>query len=292
MIKKSIFITFLLSSFFTLKSSAQDMMDLFADSTPQTNITYATFKTTRIVNSQSIENPAKGVLLFMISHHFGEINQGAYEFWGLDQSTIRLGFEYGVSNRLAIGVGRSSYHKNVDGFLKFKLIRQQTGKKSVPLSVSYFGSFACNGLNWDDPDRENYFTSRLAYTHQLFIARKFNDNLSLQITPTLIHTNLVPTTEAYNDIFALGFGGRYKLTKRLAFNFDYIYVFPKYAIEGTYNSLAVGFDIETGGHVFQIHLTNSTGMYEKAFITETTSSWKDGSIRLGFNISRVFTVAK
>jgi hypothetical protein len=292
MVKKSIFITSFLFFIIPFSITAQDLMDLFADSTPQKNYTYATFKTTRIINSQSIENPAKGVLLFMISHHFGEMNQGAYEFWGLDQSTIRLGFEYGVTQRLALGVGRSSYHKNYDGFMKYKLIRQQTGSKNVPVSVSYFGSIACNGLKWEDPNRENYFSSRLSYTHQLFIARKFNDRISLQIAPTFIHANLVETTEDYNDQFAIGFGGRIKITKRISFNADYIYVIPEYATDGTYNSLAFGFDIETGGHVFQIHVTNSTGMYEKAFITETTSSWKDGGIRLGFNISRVFTVAK
>ena len=297
MIKKSIFILSFCAYFMSLSSSAQDMMDLFKDSTTTRNFTYATFKTTRIISSQSIENPAKGVLLFMISHHFGQLNDGAYGFYGLDQSTIRLGLEYGISKRLAIGIGRSTYQKNIDGFLKYKIIRQSTGKRRVPFSISYFASIDCNGLKWDNPNRDNYFSSRLSYTHQLLIARKFNDHLSLQLSPTLVHNNLLhnlnnPDHPPFNDIFAIGGGGRFKLSKRVSFNVEYFYVFPSYAANNTYNSLAAGFDIETGGHVFQLYFTNSLGMYEKAFITETNSSWTNGGIHFGFNISRVFTLAK
>jgi hypothetical protein len=266
-------------------------MDLFKDSTPTINYTFATFKTTRIVSSQSIENPPKGVLLFMISHHFGQLNDGAYGLYGLDKSTIRLGLEYGIGEKLAIGIGRSTYNKNIDGFVKYKIIRQSKGKRNVPLSISYFGSIACNGLKWDNPNRENYFTSRLSFTHQLLIARKFGENLSLQLSPTMIHTNLVKMKSDYNDIFALGGGGRYKLTGSISLNCEYFYMLPSYVADNTFNSLAVGFDIETGGHVFQLYLTNSLGMYEKAFISETTSTWADGGIHLGFNISRYFSIA-
>jgi hypothetical protein len=295
MIKKSIFILSFCITLLSFKSVAQDLMDMFKDSTPTTNYTFATFKTTRIVSSQSIENPAKGVLLFMISHHFGQLNDGAYGLYGLDKSTIRLGLEYGITNKLAIGIGRSTYQKNIDGFLKYKILRQSKGKRNMPLSISYFGSIACNGLKWDNPDRENYFSSRLSYTHQLLLARKFGEHLSLQLSPTLIHSNLLqnlnnPDHQPYNDVYACGIGGRYKLTGSLCFNFEYFYVLPAYAANKTYNSLAVGFDLETGGHVFQLYLTNSLGMYEKAFISETTSSWVDGGIHLGFNISRVFTL--
>ena len=299
MIKKSIFILSFFASILSLSSNAQDMMDLLKDdnAAPAKSFTYAAFKTTRIIGSHSIENPAKGVLLFMISHRFGQLNDGLYGLYGLDKSTIRLGFEYGVSKRLAIGIGRSSLQKTVDGFLKYKLIRQSTGKNHIPFSVSYFNSVSCNGLKWDNPERTNYFTSRLTFTEQLLIARKFNDNITIQITPTLVHSNMVfnltdPNHQPYNDVFAIGAGGRYKVSKRMSFNFEYIYELPAYAAKNTYNSLAVGIDLETGGHVFQIYLTNSQGMYEKAFITETTSSWTNAGIHLGFNISRVFTLKK
>ena len=179
-------------------------MDLLGDQPKTTDYTYATFKTTRIINSQSVENPAEGVLMFLIQHRFGRINTGAYEFFGLDQATIRLGLEYGITKRLAVGVGRSSYQKTYDGFLKYKILRQSTGLRKMPLSMSYYVSTAITSLKWEDmgvEDRTNYFSSRVSYTHQLLIARKFSKALSIQLIPTLIHKNLVPTGEKTKMIF-------------------------------------------------------------------------------------------
>jgi hypothetical protein len=290
--KKNIFISLFFILIFLSSSFCQDMMDLFKDSAQTANYTYATFKTTRIVNGQSIENPSKGVLLFMISHRFGQLNQGAYEFFGLDQSSIRLGLEYGIGDRLAIGAGRSSYDKNFDGFLKYKIIRQQTGKRMVPLSISWYSSVSLISLKWQYPERDNYFSSRLSYVNQLLIARKFSNSISLQLTPSMVHINLVPTSKDQNDIYSIGFGGRLKLTKRLSVNAEYFYVLPGTVADAHKNSFSIGFDIETGGHVFQLHCTNSTGMFDRAFITETTGDWLKGGIHFGFNISRVFTVAR
>ena len=173
---------------------------------------------------------------------------------------------------------------------KYKILRQGTGKRNRPISVSYFASAVCNTIHWSDPTRDNYFSSRMQYTHQLLIARKFNNDLSLQITPTLVHKNLVPTVKDKNDILAMGFGGRYKLTQRFSINGEYIYVLPNQIYSPYTNSLSLGVDLETGGHVFQLQLTNSTSMLEPGFVTETVGQWKKGGIHFGFNVSRVFTV--
>ncbi len=272
--------------------SAQDLFDLLGEDEPITEYTAATFKTTRIVSGHSVENPAEGVLLFMIQHRFGKLNSGPYDLFGLDQSTIRFGFEYGINDRISIGTGRSSYQKTYDAFIKVKLLRQQTGAKTIPVSLSWMSGTDLFSLKWQDTSRTNYFSSRFSYVHQLLIARKFSDGLSLQFSPVFIHRNLVAKTSDDNDTWALGMGGRLKLTKRLSLNAEYYYVLPGSVAEGFVNPLNIGFDIETGGHVFQIHITNTQPMFERGFITETTGKWTEGDIYFGFNISRVFTLRK
>ena len=272
-----------------VKTDEEDLLSLLGGEEEQTYTT-ATFKTTRIINMHSVENAAAGVMDFRISHRFGFINTGAYDLFGLDQALMRIGLEYGVTDRLMVGFGRSNVNKAYDSFLKYKILRQGSGKRNIPISVSYFASAVCNTVKWADPNRDNYFSSRMQYTHQLPIGRKFNNNLSLQLTPTLVHKNLVPTLQDKNDILAMGFGGRYKLTQRFSVNGEYIYVLPNQITSTFYNSLSLGVDIETGGHVFQLHLTNSTSMLEPGFITESVGQWKNGGIHFGFNVSRVFTV--
>ena len=268
-----------------------DLLSLLGEDEPTLDYTIATFKSTRVINMHSIENAAAGHLDFRISHRFGTLNSGARDLWGLDQAYMRLGFEYGISDRLMVGIGRSNVNKEIDGFVKYKIIRQSTGLKNVPVTVSWFSSAVLRTTPYEDPNRENYFSSRLYYCHQLLVARKFNDALSLQVAPTLVHRNLVPDSTVKNDVYALGLGGRYKLTKRTSFNAEWVYV-PDGQIDPIYkNSLSLGFDIETGGHVFQLHFTNSKPMNEKGFITETTGSWKEGDIQFGFNVSRMFSVA-
>ena len=272
-----------------VKTDEEDLLSLLGVDEEQTYTT-ATFKTTRIINMHSVENAAAGVMDFRISHRFGFINTGAYDLFGLDQALMRIGLEYGITDRLMVGMGRSNVNKAYDSFLKYKILRQGSGKRNIPISVSYFASAVCNTVKWSDPNRDNYFSSRMQYTHQLLIARKFNSDLSLQLTPTLVHKNLVPTLQDKNDILAMGFGGRYKLTQRFSVNGEYIYVLPNQITSTFYNSLSLGVDIETGGHVFQLHLTNSTSMLEPGFITESVGQWKNGGIHFGFNVSRVFTV--
>ncbi len=284
-------ILLLLSGIFS-SLRAQELMDLFGEDEPGTEYTYATFKTTRIVSGHSVENPANGVLLFMISHRFGKLNSGAYDLFGLDQATIRLGFEYGINDWLSAGFGRSSYQKTYDGFLKAKVLRQSSGKKNMPLSLTYFTSMDLFSLKWQDTERKNYFTSRMTFVHQLLLARKFNDNLSIQFTPTFIHKNLVAGTNDDNDTFAMGLGGRIKLTRRTSLNAEYFYLLPGTTADNFINPLSLGFDIETGGHVFQLHFTNAQPMFERGLITETRGKWTNGDIYFGFNISRVFTLKK
>jgi hypothetical protein len=275
-------------------SAQDDLLKMLEEETEET-IEYAaaTFKATRIMNGHSTKLMPEGQLDFRIHHRFGRLNSGAYELWGLDQANIHFSFEYGIKDWLMAGVGRGTYEKTFDGFLKFKLLRQSTGARNMPVSVSWFSSLAMNSLKWPDDERTYYFSSRMSYTHQLLVARKFNDFLSLQIAPTIVHRNLVETRLDPNDLFALGAGGRIKLTNRVSFNAEYYYVFsPENETLSTpvYNPLSIGFDIETGGHVFQLIFTNSIAMIEKGFITETTGQWGKGDIHFGFNISRVFTL--
>ncbi len=269
-----------------------DLMAMFDDQKPPINYTYATFKTSRVVYGQSVENPAKGNLLFLVQHNFGALNSGAYEFFGLDQANIRLGFEYGINQHLAIGIGRSTFGKTIDGFVKAKLLRQSTGSKNIPISVSYLASLSVTGTKWENTDRNNYFSSRLAYVHQLLIARKFSNALSFQISPTIVHKNLVAAKQDKNTAFACGFGGRYKLTQRTSVNAEYFY-YPEHQTSLSRNDVfSVGIDLETGGHVFQLHLSNAEAMFEKAFIAETPGKWTHGDIFFGFNISRAFVLKK
>ena len=279
--------------FYAADAFAQDdLMDMLGDDEPTTEYTYATFKSTRVISGQSVENPAEGVLQFVVSHHFGRVNQGAYDLFGLDQATVKLDFQYGITDRLAVGIGRSSYQKTFDGFVKYKALRQSTGVKKMPITLSYVAGADLNSLKWQYPDRDNHFSSRVSYFHQLLIARKFNEDLSLQLTPTVIHKNLVETTNDPNDIMALGAGGRYKLTQRFSLNAEYFYLITEETANEFENVLSIGVDIETGGHVFQLHFTNAQPMFERGFITETRGKWADGDVYFGFNINRVFTIKK
>ncbi len=269
-----------------------DLLSLLGEDEPTRDFTIATFKSTRVINMQSIEGVAAGHLDFRISHRFGTINSGAGDLWGLDQAYMRLGLEYGVNDRLMVGIGRSNVNKEIDSFIKYKIIRQSSGLKNVPVSISWFSSMVVRTTPFANPDRSNYFSSRLYYCHQLLIARKMDEALSIQVAPTLVHRNLVADSTQQNDIYAIGIGGRYKITKRSSFNAEWVAV-PGSQLDPTYkNSLSIGFDIETGGHVFQLHFTNSKPMNEKGFITETTGDWKEGDIQFGFNISRIFSVVK
>lgn len=293
---KQIFI--LILSLYMFSAHCQDEFDDMLDGLEEEEriFTIATFKGSRITNLHTVESVAKNNLEFRISHRFGSIAGGGYEFFGLDQSTIRMALEYGLNDFINIGIGRSTYQKTLDSFIKIKLLRQSKGSKIVPVSMSYLAGIYMNGLRWQNPDRNNYFTSRLSYAHQLIIARKITKSLSVLVSPTIIHRNLVKTIDDQNTRYAVGFGARIKLTKRLALTGEYIYrikpaiLTPDYS--DFYNSMSFGFELETGGHVFQLQFSNSLAMMEKGFILETAEQWKNIGIHFGFNISREFSLNK
>jgi Membrane bound beta barrel domain (DUF5777) len=294
---KAIVLLLLFCSGITVKTYAQeDLLSMLGDDDKNKKefVTNA-FKSTRIINTQSVEHLGKGVLDVRILHRFGQVNTGLKEFFGLDQANMRLGFDYGVTNRLMVGVGRSNNSKELDGYLKYRLIWQAKGAKAYPFSLDIVSGTTLSTISWADPTRKNYFSSRMSYYHQALIARKFSDAFTLQLSPTFVHRNLVTLTTDPNDVFSLGFGGRVKLNRRLAFNWDYQYVLRVGDVklsDNFKNSLSVGFDIETGGHVFQLHFTNSLGMNEPTVIAKTTGDWGNGDIHFGFNLSRVFTVRR
>lgn len=277
---------FLLLLPFSAAWAQDDLLQALEQQEPEQGYyTLATFKGSRLINGHSVEMRKRKELDFIISHRFGRLNSGAYTLFGLDESNVRLGLEYGLTNRLNIGIGRNSFEKVYDGFLKYKLLRQGNGKGMAPLSIVAFAGTALKTLR---SPNDLTVSNRMAYTWQLLLARKFSERLSLQLMPSLLHRNLVPTEQEANDLFALGAGGRFKLSKRVALNLEYYYQLNQHSTEPNHNALAIGFDIETGGHVFQLHFTNARAMHEQGFISQTTGNFGQGDIHFGFNISRVF----
>lgn len=280
---------------------AQDDLlgELEKGSKPETEYAFATFKGTRIGNGHTIETKSAGSLEFIFGHRFGLISGGAYEMFGLDQAYVRLGLDYGITDRLSVSIGRNSTDKTMDGYLKYRVFRQSKGVKNFPVSVTALGGAAYKFSPKKNSDVSPDFGNidRLSYTGQLLIARKFSPNVSLQLMPTIIHKNIIETYEENNQ-FALGLGGRIKLTKSLALTGEYYYNFSApdndNLLDGQkqYNALALGIDIETGGHVFQLLLTNAIGLTERAFITETQDDFFGGDIHLGFNVTRTFQLKK
>lgn len=244
-----------------------------------------TFDGTRIINGHSVETLGAGDLEFLISHRFGRLNGGLYEFLGLDHASIRFGFEYGITDRLNVGVGRSSYGKHFDAFAKAKLLQQRDG---MPVTVTFLTSAAVNTLKTSAADLPLPLQSRFTYANQLLIARKFGEGFSLQLSPTHLHYNLVDNRDQPNDWFAVGAGARIQLTRMLGISLEYYHLLPGYFPADRKSPLGIGFDIRTAGHVFQLHFTNAAAMIEKGFIGETTGDWLKGDIQFGFNISRVF----
>jgi Membrane bound beta barrel domain (DUF5777) len=294
MSKINFLIGFLAFSIFAAPNIAvaqeKSLLDEIEDKKTTDYVTNA-FKSTRVVNSQSMEMLGHGVLDFRILHRFGRVSNGAYEFFGLDNAVMRLGFDYGITPNLSVGIGRSTSKKELDGFLKYRLLWQSSGAKTMPVSVLGVSGVTYNGLK--DPfgtTVDASFEQRLAYYQQIIVGRKFNDRFSAQITPTYLHRNIVQNQLYSHDLFAFGFGGRAKISNRVAVVVDYTHAFNRFPNDPTADPLTIGFDIETGGHVFQLHFSNALGMNERAFITDANGNFFKGDIQFGFNISRVFQV--
>lgn len=294
-------ITFL--SFLTITLNAQDdLLQMLEEEVTQENSSekvIATFKGKKLINANTIETTKKKTLDFNITHRFGDMligkADGHHTMWGLDNATnIRFSLDYGITDKLSVGVGRSKTQEHIDGNIKYRFLEQK--QNGIPLSAAYYTNMAFSAIA-NIPGDE--LANRFSYTHQLIVASKISPSISLQILPTLVHRNFVykkavhPKNNATDDhsLFALGFAGRFKFTKRAAFVIDYFLPFSNYRASGNgyYNALGLGIEIETGGHVFLVNFTNSAGIIENDFLPHTRSSWADGQYKLGFNISRVFS---
>jgi hypothetical protein len=276
-----------------LAQSPDDLLNMVAEK-PKKEFVTATFKTTRLINFHTVEVLSKRSLDFRISHRFGDFNSGAYNAWGVDGgANIRLALEYCHGSRLMFGVGRTSGKKIADGFLKYRLLKQTTKGGGMPISLTLFTSVYHTFMQNVIIDGENKYQSipdRLSYCHQIMIGRKFNSRFSFQLTGAMVHVNLVDKISDKNDCFIIGGVTRFKFAKRQAITVEYGYRLNKYSKEKYYDSFGIGYDLETGGHVFQVHLTNSFGLTEDQYFMYTNTSWENWGIRLGFNISRVFSL--
>lgn len=266
---------------------AQDdlLNEIDSVATPNETVVSA-FKSLKIVNLESTKLASKGDFYFVVSHRFGYLNKGFKEFFGLDEANTRLQFVYGLTKGVSIHVSRSGFQKAYEFAAKYRLVSQR--KSGSPFEIVGFNSLAIN-TELDKvllPKLE--FSDRLAYVNQILISRKFNDKLSLEMAPTYFHENYVANNSQDNSQFALGLGGRYKIAKRWSFNMDYAAHLNRASNSVFKNPLSVGFDLETGGHVFQMHFTNSQAMHESGYLGNTTGSWGDGKIAFGFNLVRVF----
>ena len=270
-------------------AAQDDLMDFFdAPSGPE--LVTSTFKAGRIINVQSPETSGKGEMNFIIAHRFGRISDGAYALWGLDNAQMRMGLDYGLTDRLQVGVARSTFGKTLEANVKWRFVEQKKGGGS-PISLTGYSVLMRDGMRFPEDGIERLGVHRLSYVHQVVIARKFSPEFSLAVIPSLVHRNLVDQPARPNDVATVGSGFRYKLNQRLSVNGEYHVLLPRPIEDGLNNSLSLGLDIETGGHVFQLHITNSRGMFERSFLAETAGRWQDGDLYFGFNINRVFQVA-
>ncbi len=281
------------------KTSSAQWLDSLDNQSGSKTYTSATFKSTRLINVHTIETLGKRTLDFRISHRFGNINSGTYGAWGIDGPVnIRLDLEYSYDGRLMVGIGRTSagysadgsMRKLLDGFLKYRLLRQ-TDDNKMPMSVTLFtgGYYTAENVTLSDgSDKYALATSRLSFAHQLLIAKKFSSKFSLEVNGWFVHYNLVDSFADKNDVYGVSGLARYKFTKRSAVTVEYSYRINKYTNQKFYDSMGIGYELETGGHVFSIHLTNSFGLAETQFLPRTNTKWDNAGIRLGFNVSRVF----
>ncbi|MGW9684047.1 DUF5777 family beta-barrel protein [Flagellimonas sp. 2504JD1-5] len=263
----------------------QDLLDEI-DLETADNFETAAFKGLKVVNFESTKMVSEKELYFVVSHRFGSIKTGIEDFFGLDQAVTRLNLIYGITDGINVGVSRSSFQKTYEGSLKLRLTRQKKG--SFPLTIVWYSSAQINTFLDEETLPGLEFKHKLGYATQALISRKVNKNLSLQLAPTFFHNNLVSVTEQDNSQYALGIGGRHKLTKRWSINMDYGIHLNRAGTSPFKNPLSIGFDLETGGHVFQLHFTNAQPMNINNFLGQTTGDWGNGDIFFGFNISRVF----
>ena len=282
---------------FPLLMNAQD--DLLSEiDTTATDVTVeSAFKSLKIVNLESTKLAAKGDFYFIVAHRFGFIDKGFDDFFGLDNANTQLKFLYGVNDWLTLHIGRSGFQETYDLAAKYRLYAQK--EYGFPVSIVGFNSVAINSELKEEDYPNLKFENRLSYVAQVLISRKFSDKLSLEIAPSVFHENtlrdildennavILPNPQD-NTQFAVGLGGRYKLTSRWSVNVDYAAHLNRASQSNYKNPLSIGVDLETGGHVFQMHFTNAQAMHETGYLGQTVGDWSKGEIAFGFNLVRVF----
>jgi hypothetical protein len=234
--------------------------------------------------TQSSDLPNTGELHFVISHRFGEIKGGLYDMFGLDLATIRLGFDYGISDVFAVGIGRSTWEKSYDIFSKIALMRQSDD--GSPVALTGYVMASVNTLRNFYPEENDGLWNRSSLSGQLMVSRK-QGVFSFQVASLFFRNNFETRLEDDLNLFAIPISVSIKIAKRIAFTSQYIPVFDKPSFAGD-NPLSFGFDIDTGGHQFQLNFSNSPAMIEKALLTDSYGSWLKGRIYFGFNLVRVF----
>jgi len=289
-------------SFFAFGAIAQDdlMKELEQGQKSESNYVSQTFKGSRIINGQSVETKGKGELEFIFAHRFGRINTGSYGAWGLDAgAVVRLGLEYGITDRFGIGLGRNfaANNKMIDLYGRYKVIRQGKGANSSPVTITAIGTItyqafpnAADAISSGIPSPST--SDRMGYVVEVPIARKFSQSFSAQITPVFVHRNGVNKAFENNDDYAVAFAARYKLTRSFSLIGEYYERLNANSNSPYYNSAGLGFDLETGGHVFQLIFTNSYGLNPQTIVTRTDGKISNGDVQFGFNITRTFQVGK
>lgn len=288
---KPILVPFLFLCSLASQAQESDLFDVFEEDTKR-EVVYATFKGTQLINASTNETPGEGVLQFMMAHRFGSFNDDyLYNFFGLDNAQVRMQLDYGVTDRLNIGIGRSSFLKVADGFIKYQLLQQQQGTRTVPVSIALHSSTNYRNARYTD-GIDHTMSDRFSYMHQAIIARKWNRKLSTLVSPSVVHFNLVPAAQDPNTTAHISLGARYKISNRMALTGESTLLSNREFSSGErYTTpFALGVDIETGGHVFQLHISNTRAMNGPYWMARNPYSASNGGLFLGFNISRVFTV--
>lgn len=241
------------------------------------------FKALQIVTGQSTKLAAKKEWYIIVAHRFGDISTGFKDFFGLDNASTKLGVIYGVSDAVSVSLSRETNMKTFEGAVKYKLTKQS---ETFPVDIVGYNVMGVNTELSKDTYPHLKFGDRLTYLTQALISRRFNDKLSLQLTPSYVHKNLYePTIEDKNQFLA-GLGGRYKISKRVSVNAEYFVNFDNHSFYK--NPLSLGVDIETGGHIFQLLFTNSQINSDIGYLTNAVGKWGKGQIFFGFNLYRVF----
>ncbi|MBP6181722.1 DUF5777 family beta-barrel protein [Flavobacterium sp.] len=268
----------------------EDLLDQLDVKSDKKEVATATFKALQICNIQSTKLPVKGELYILISHRFGDLTEGLQNFFGLDDANTKIGGIYGATNWLSLGVSRHTFQKTYELGVKYKLANQMIG--GFPVTIVGYNTLDINS----ELDKVNYpqlqFGNRLAYSSQLLISRKITESFSFELAPMYTHKNLYDNTTEYADLLLLGYGARYKVSKRLSVNLEYatrMRAFDGFLATKYKNPLSVGLDIETGGHVFQMVFSNSQAMNDVSVLSNSTGKWENSKgIYFGFNMYRVF----